>query len=132
MTQTKKPNIKSKCLSDKDISRIFWIFKTDYGTAWTALFDDEKSMEAMKARWSKKLSHLDRDQIIYGLENMGKEYQTFPPNLNEFKTLCENHGGYKAKTAAHQEWLGLPKPDKPVSELKTEKTAIEKMKEYLK
>lgn len=94
---------KKKRLSDKRISQIFVIFDTEYGTAWTKDFTSRETLEAFKARWAERLFPLNYKQIKYGLENMGKKFVRFPPNLNEFIALCEQEGAYKPKTAAHRD-----------------------------
>lgn len=70
------------------ISKLFRVFKVDYGTAFTSRFTTAEEINEAKIRWSQRLSHLTGEQIRFGVENMGKAHKTFPPNLNEFIQIC--------------------------------------------
>lgn len=71
----------------------------EYGTAFTSGFKSEDELKEAKNRWSSRLAHLTVEQIKVGVDKMTDIHKRFPPNLNEFISLCES---YQPKCAAHR------------------------------
>jgi len=62
----------------------------NYGTAFTSNFKSDEEVHEAKEWWSVRLAHLTGEQIKFGVENMGKNHKTFPPNINEFIAICNS------------------------------------------
>lgn len=91
-------------LSNQLVSRIFAVMKTDYGTAFASQFTTVEMLEAAKKRWAHVLGHLSRDEIYYGLNAMGRDFVQYPPNLQQFKAICERKKPRKPVHASHVPW----------------------------
>ncbi len=83
------------------IDRLFDRFAVLYGKHWFDLWVDVP-MADVKDGWSDGLRGISGQQIIAGLEKVGK----FPPTLPEFVALCKP----PAVAAAHRPFLPAPKP----------------------
>lgn len=91
--------------------------------AWVKDFDTTEALEAAKARWAEKLYGLTPRQIQYGLDNMGRHYEQYPPNVNQFLSLCKCQGDGKRGHPSHRTYvaISLRPDDKSVGEAHLQK-----------
>ena len=106
-------------LPDSQISQLFRIFKSEYGSAFTHQYagdDMEKDIALAKALWAKRLHDCTQAEIGYGLAEIGDRYKKYPPNVHEFHDLCKS---YKPMKQAHELWKGLEHKDGEIIDKET-------------
>jgi hypothetical protein len=70
-----------------NIFEIFEIFSGIYGDNWNRQYENETARDT----WAVILWEIDKKTLIKATKDAMEKHQRFPPNLAEFKSLCDSN-----------------------------------------
>jgi hypothetical protein len=83
-TSRGSPNV----LPDATIDRLFRRLAAMYGRAWLEMWVGVPLAE-VRAEWGRSLSSVTVEQMRLAFDHLERKGVKFPPNLPEFKSLCD-------------------------------------------
>lgn len=88
-------------LDEQLTERILSKLALDYGVRFAAMYEG-MDMASVRRNWAKELDGVSREGVLYAMANLPDR---FPPNVLEFRKLCQSR-----RTEASRLALPPPKP----------------------